>query len=150
MELILWRHAEAEVGSDDINRSLTRRGQQQAASMARWLRDRLPKNFRLLTSEAKRAIQTASALSKSYETYADFNPGHTLPEILKEINKLGENETIILVGHQPWIGNLASTLLTGGAHWWAVKKGAVWWIQKRAHNEQIQIRLQVMITPSML
>ena len=37
MDLILWRHAEAEVGSDDLARRLTVRGAKQARQMAAWL-----------------------------------------------------------------------------------------------------------------
>ena len=57
MDLILWRHAEAEEGSNDLARELTRKGQQQAGLMAAWLRLRLPRDFQLLASErAKRSI----------------------------------------------------------------------------------------------
>ena len=45
MDLILWRHAEAEVlreGSDDLARSLTPKGERQAARMATWLDGHLP------------------------------------------------------------------------------------------------------------
>lgn len=37
MDLILWRHAEAEDGSNDLARTLTRKGQQQTGQMAAWL-----------------------------------------------------------------------------------------------------------------
>lgn len=50
MDLILWRHAEAEEGSNDLARELTRKGQQQAGLMAAWLRLRLPRDFQLLAS----------------------------------------------------------------------------------------------------
>ncbi|MEO7547467.1 MAG: histidine phosphatase family protein, partial [Ramlibacter sp.] len=40
MDLILWRHAEAEdapEGGDDLDRALTSRGEKQAARVAAWL-----------------------------------------------------------------------------------------------------------------
>ena len=37
MNLILWRHAEAEDGADDLQRALTGKGRRQAARMAQWL-----------------------------------------------------------------------------------------------------------------
>jgi phosphohistidine phosphatase len=40
MDLILWRHAEAQDESengDDLQRSLTSRGEKQAARIAAWL-----------------------------------------------------------------------------------------------------------------
>ncbi len=42
MELILWRHAEAEDGTHDSERKLTAKGIKQAARMAKWLRARVP------------------------------------------------------------------------------------------------------------
>ena len=46
MEIILWRHAEAEDGVPgrvpDAARALTHRGQKQAKKMAKWLLERLP------------------------------------------------------------------------------------------------------------
>jgi len=44
MDLILWRHAEAEDagGKPDLERNLTRHGRKQAARMAEWLKPRLP------------------------------------------------------------------------------------------------------------
>lgn len=150
MELILWRHAEAEDGSDDLARALTRRGQQQAARMARWLRERLPRSTRVMCSEARRSVQTASALTKSYEIVPVLNPGASLPEILRLVNWLGDDEVVVLVGHQPWLGELASTLMSGEAQYWAVKKGGVWWLQHRQRDGVMQVRLQAMMTPGML
>ena len=41
MELILWRHADAEPGDPDLARRLTSKGQKQAERMAAWLGPRL-------------------------------------------------------------------------------------------------------------
>ena len=57
MDLILWRHAEAEEaadGGDDLERALTSRGEKQAARMAGWLDRQLPEGLRVLASPAKR------------------------------------------------------------------------------------------------
>ncbi|MGB6053615.1 MAG: histidine phosphatase family protein, partial [Burkholderiaceae bacterium] len=42
MELILWRHADAEPGEPDLERALTAGGRRQAAKMAAWLDRKLP------------------------------------------------------------------------------------------------------------
>ena len=50
MDLILWRHAEAEDvedGSEDLARALTPRGEKQAARMAAWLDRQLPEGLRI-------------------------------------------------------------------------------------------------------
>ncbi|MDP1716682.1 MAG: histidine phosphatase family protein, partial [Burkholderiales bacterium] len=68
MELILWRHADAEDGRPDAGRKLTAKGAKQAEVMAAWLRERLPEDTAVLVSPARRAQQTAQALSKKFET----------------------------------------------------------------------------------
>ena len=37
MNLLLWRHAEAQDGDPDLARELTARGRKQAEKMAHWL-----------------------------------------------------------------------------------------------------------------
>ena len=57
MDLILWRHAEAidlELVGDDMVRSLTPKGEKQAARMAVWLDRQLPDGTRILVSPARR------------------------------------------------------------------------------------------------
>ena len=46
MNLILWRHAEAEDGENDMKRALTKRGLHQAVLMAGWLKSQLPHDVR--------------------------------------------------------------------------------------------------------
>ena len=70
MDLILWRHAEAEdggIGIADSQRHLTARGEKQAREMAQWLKPRLPKKLRVLVSPAERTQQTARALALPFE-----------------------------------------------------------------------------------
>jgi phosphohistidine phosphatase len=78
MELILWRHADAEDGFPDIDRALTTKGQEDAKKMAAWLKPRLPKDTKILVSPAKRAQETASALELPFTTldalYPDPSP----------------------------------------------------------------------------
>jgi phosphohistidine phosphatase len=75
MDLILWRHAEAEPGEPDLGRRLTAKGIQQAERMARWLDRHLPATTRILTSPADRAEQTARALKRKYRVVPELAPG---------------------------------------------------------------------------
>ena len=68
MDLLLWRHAEAEDGIPDLKRKLTARGEKQAAQMAEWLKKNAPTNLRILVSPAVRCQQTAKALGLPFET----------------------------------------------------------------------------------
>ena len=53
MDIILWRHADAEDGADDLARRLTAKGEAQAAAMAKWLRRHLPADYVVLASPAR-------------------------------------------------------------------------------------------------
>ena len=62
MNLILWRHAEAEdQATSDLARRLTTRGTKQALAAAKWLKNRIDDDAIFLVSPAARTIQTAEA-----------------------------------------------------------------------------------------
>ena len=82
MDLILWRHAEAEPGEPDLGRRLTAKGIQQAERMAKWLDRHLPATARILTSPADRAEQTARALKRKYRVVPEIAPGATAAAVL--------------------------------------------------------------------
>ena len=65
MDLILWRHAEAEEGGPDLERKLTPKGRKQAKRVAAWLLQRLPSRFALLSSPAVRASASSAFSSAS-------------------------------------------------------------------------------------
>jgi phosphohistidine phosphatase len=82
MDLILWRHAEAEDSTPDLGRELTDKGRKQAARMADWLNPRLPQDIRILTSPATRALQTAQALGRYYDQVPALAPGTRADDVL--------------------------------------------------------------------
>ena len=50
MDLLLWRHAEAEDGEDDLKRRLTERGRKQARIMAKWIGEHQPRDLPIIVS----------------------------------------------------------------------------------------------------
>jgi phosphohistidine phosphatase len=150
MDLILWRHADAEEGSNDLERALTRKGQQQGRQMAAWLSERLPHDYLMVSSEAKRSQQTASFLSKAFQVIPAINPGASLEQVLAALDELRRVDTVVLVGHQPYLGRLAARLMAGDPQYWSVKKGAIWWLTMRHHSGDDPVRLKAMVTPGML
>lgn len=140
MDLILWRHAEAADGTPDLERELTRTGHRQARDMAKWLRKRLPANARVISSPARRAMQTAHALSKNAEIVAEIAPGASFGTLMAAAGWPGGSGTIVLVGHQPELGQAAAKLLTNSARTWSIRKGAIWWFTCRAGNKQVALR----------
>lgn len=152
MELILWRHAEAEDGGDgmlDQERCLTDRGRKQAAQVARWLRKHLPAKPRILVSPAKRTLQTADALKLAYEVEPRLGIGASAADVLAAAGWPGPGGTVLIVGHQPYLGRVAARLLAGAEDDWSIRKGAAWWFFSRTRNGRRQIRLAAAMAPEL-
>jgi phosphohistidine phosphatase len=150
MELILWRHADAEDGMHDSERKLTAKGVKQAARMAKWLRARIPEDAVILASPAKRAQQTARALSPNFKTVKEIGTSATPEDILLAAGWSGDNRTVVVVGHQPTLGETAAWLMTGNKAQWALKKGAVVWIAHRADVADARAHLRAFISVDLL
>jgi phosphohistidine phosphatase len=146
MDLILWRHADAEDGSPDAARKLTKRGQAQAASVAAWLKPRLPERCEILVSPAVRAQQTAAALGLPYSTSVKVGTGIAAADILAAAGWPERRSTVLIVGHQPTLGRVAATLLSGKEADWEIAKGVLWWFRQTG----IKAALGAVIDPDLL
>lgn len=148
MDLILWRHAEAQEGSedlDDLQRPLTVRGEKQAARMAAWLDRQLPEGLRVLCSPARRAEQTAQALGRKYKLRAELLPEGSAQDLLELVQWPHARGAVLVVGHQPVLGQTLARLLGMESGQCAVRKGAVWWLRQRQrleHSETILLAVQ--------
>src|SRR5437660_10768977 len=125
MELILWRHADAEEGADDMARRLIRKGEKQTAAMAKWLRAHPPKDYTVVASPAVRAQETAAALGAKVITEKTLAPGASPAAIIKAAQK--HKGLVIVVGHQPDLGHAAAQLVALARADWSIRKGAIWW-----------------------
>jgi phosphohistidine phosphatase len=143
MELILWRHADAEDGADDMARRLTPAGEKQAAAMAQWLRSHLPAHYMVLASPAVRAQQTAAALGASIVTDTTLAPGASPAAILKAAQQ--HKGTVLVVGHQPDLGRAAAYLVAKAHTDWQIEKGAIWWLAGDA-----PARIKAVVSPELL
>lgn len=153
MDLILWRHAEAEEGDGDLpdhQRRLTARGQKQAKQAARWLRAHLPRRRTILVSPAERTQQTANALEMSYQTEPRVGLGASARDVLNVAGWPQRNGAVLIVGHQPTLGRVAALLLGGAEADWSIKKGGVWWFSGRARNGETQTVLRAVVNPDLL
>lgn len=147
MDLILWRHAEAEPGEPDLERRLTAKGIKQAARVAHWLEGHLPDRCRVLVSPAQRAQQTAQALGRKFKTVDSLAPGASVAAVLGVANWPDAREPVLIVGHQPTLGELASFLLAGEESGWPIRKGALWWLSNRNREGSSAVLLRVAIGP---
>ena len=150
MELILWRHAEAEDGYPDDERALTEKGHAQAKKMAAWLKPLLPKDTQILVSPAKRAQQTADALGLPFTTLPEIAPGGSPQDLLKVANWDTSKGSVLIVGHQPTLGVAAAIAMTRKTHFWCVKKASIWWIASRIRAEDEQAIIRAVISHDML
>jgi phosphohistidine phosphatase len=150
MDLILWRHAEAEDGVADAQRALTARGRKQAKSVARWLRKRLPDGCRVLVSPAVRAQQTVAALDLTFATEPRVDVGASANDVLATAGWPDGGGAVLVVGHQPTLGRVAALALTGTATDWTIKKGAVWWLKRRVRNGAAEVLLRAVIAPDLV
>ncbi|HEX2010126.1 MAG TPA: histidine phosphatase family protein [Roseateles sp.] len=135
MDLLLWRHADAapaRVGEDDDERALTAKGERQARRMARWLAAALPADARILVSPARRAQQTARALGRPFDTCVALAAEADAEDLLAAAGWPMAARSVLVVGHQPMLGEAAALLLAGQRRPWAIKKGALWWLRGSA------------------
>ena len=153
MDLILWRHAEAEKanpGSDDLTRALTAKGEKQATRMAAWLDRQLPEGTRVVSSPARRCEQTVLALGRKYKLRPELGP-ETTPEALLEAAGWPNGKSVVLmVGHQPSLGPAIAKLLGLQGESCQVRQGTVWWIRTRERDGDVQTVVVAVQAPELL
>jgi phosphohistidine phosphatase len=145
MELFLVRHAIAEEpreGLEDAERALTPRGRSRFKRAARGLA-RLGVDLKLLLySPWRRAAETAELLGRLAPERASTEllarpPDDELLALVasKDAPRLG------LVGHEPWLSELAGWLLVGERRGFlALKKGGVIWLSGEPTPGGMQLR----------
>ena len=153
MDLILWRHAEAQLakeGQPDAERALTPKGERQAQRMAEWLNQRLAASTRVLASPTVRTQQTVRALGRPFRTVPALAPEGGVDALLAAARWPEAGEPVLVVGHQPTLGQVAARLLADADQPWAMRKGAVWWLRCREREGVAQVVLQAVQGPDML
>ena len=169
--IVIWRHAEAEQAEVenteyDVMRQLNSKGKTQAKRMARWLKQHLPKTTIVICSPAIRALQTAEALRYKIQTHDNLKPSASLADVLQVLNQLNKYQHVLIVGHQPWLGQLVSFLFEQSFNEnstiyslpkynnTSIKKGAVWWLRLRSNDTtsspNLTYQLFTVQTPSLL
>ena len=153
MDLILWRHAEAheaEPGQDDMERALTPKGQKQARRMADWLTSQLPDSCRILVSPALRTLQTVEPLKRKFKIVHELAPGADPEDVLMAANWPNGREPVLVVGHQPTLGQVAALLLSGHPQDWQIKKANAWWLVQREALDPYSLYLKGVMAPDLI
>jgi phosphohistidine phosphatase len=153
MDLIVWRHADAEDASapdTDMARCLSARGIRQATRMAQWLDRKLPDNARVLVSPAMRCEQTVVPLGRKYKICAELAPESSPDDLLKLVQWPGNKWPVVVVGHQPTLGQTVNRLLGLDGLDIAMRKGSLWWLRSRERDGKIQTIVVTVQSPDLL
>ena len=153
MDLILWRHAEAydaQPGASDMQRELTPKGYKQARRMADWLTSQLPEGCKILVSPARRTVQTAEPLGRKFKIVPELAPSADAVDVLQAANWPYAREPVLVVGHQPTLGQVAALLLSGQALDWEMKKANAWWIVQRDLQDPDSVYLKAVMGPDLV
>jgi phosphohistidine phosphatase len=124
MLLLLIRHAHAgardpERWPDDRDRPLTDKGRKTQRDVSRFLLKRNLVPALVLTSPWARAAETAEILARELALPDPPVPCPALADapdldrLAQDIGERGAEAMVALVGHSPWIEELAALLLTG-------------------------------------
>jgi phosphohistidine phosphatase len=117
--LVLVRHAQAGDAATDRDRPLTEQGQQQAAAVGERLAGMGVAPDRVLISPALRARQTweraRAALDGAPEPDVEERIyDNTVDGLFEVVRESGEDvQTLVVVGHNPAVGTLASVMDDG-------------------------------------
>jgi phosphohistidine phosphatase len=152
MDLILWRHAEAHPireGQSDLDRRLTANGERQARRMATWLHQHLPATTKMLVSPAARTVATADALERRYRIEPLLAPESGPDALLQAVQWPDAVAPVLVVGHQPALGQVVARLLAGVDAPWSVKKSGVWWLRSRVRDGVRQTVLHAVLGPDL-
>lgn len=135
VRIYLYRHGIAEdgrPGQSDAQRALTEEGRRRVAEIATGLQKLEVRPDHILASPLVRAQETAAITAElvapklKVETMAALAFGEPEDVLAELVGYIGSRE-LMLVGHQPSLGELASQLLTGSplAVPLPFKKGAI-------------------------
>lgn len=158
MDIILLRHADEAETETAMKRPLTARGAKQAQRIAEWLQRHGPKHLRVLCGPALAARQTAAALGHPIDLVRSLGPEAQASDLLaaaKWPDGGGKrNGAVVIVGHQPGLGALASLLLSGNDQAMSMKKASLWWFSQRKRERgqasDQQNVLRAVITPELV
>ena len=121
MRLYLMQHGTALSKEEDAERPLSSFGIEQVRKSAAGIRQLLPGIDLIACSPKRRAHQTAALVAEAVRfPYSDilvseaFLPKAEPQEVMGLLDREAGDSRILLVGHQPCLGRLATDLLQGG------------------------------------
>ena len=162
-EIYIMRHgiASKRTGDggalEDAKRNLTAEGKEKMRKIGRGLQSLCVSLDWIVTSPLVRAVETAEIVAQSFDPAVRLDlcdglrPGEPAEKILSLLAKQPGRVRVLLVGHEPDLGNLAARLIGAGPHANLVlKKGGCCLITSGHLSPGMQGQLVWWLTPRML
>jgi phosphohistidine phosphatase len=134
MEILIIRHGQAvddAPGLGDSGRWLTGKGRKVTRRVARWLaKQKHRRPATIWTSPLVRSVQTAeiiaeaAGLTEGVSVVAELSPTRDTAELLRLLSLHQGGQPLALVGHEPSLSTLVTSLL-GDVGWTGLKKSGV-------------------------
>ena len=107
--------------------------------------------FRTRPSLASQTLATDGAAPVRHEqTLNELNPDALPKEVLVGLGWGVKSEPIVIVGHQPWIGECIHWLSMDASAPLPVRKGAAWWLQSRERDGVNDVIIRAVATLELL
>jgi len=110
----------------------------------------LPEGVRIISSPAVRCEQTVKTLGRKVKYKSELLPIASVDDLLLTAGWPDSKMSVVLVGHQPVLGQAISYLLGISNGECSVRKGAVWWLRCRVRDGVTQTVVVSVQTPELL
>ena len=160
MDIYILRHGKAEERSSsiksDAKRKLTITGKKELEEIAKGI-----KNFGIsfdfiISSPLVRAVETAEIAAKylfdkKITIWDELKPESSVIDTQKKITDFSEYAKILLVGHEPHLSNLITSMISDDSEInMSLKKGGFAHIRGSASRSKISGSLRSLLTPKQL
>ena len=163
MKLYILRHGEAAEHGDpryknDTDRPLTLKGIQRTKTLAHALRQMETTFDVIFSSPLVRARETAEIVERGLRLHGrlelseHLGPSGDMEKLVHQLNKVRPTpESILLVGHEPYLSSLISLLCTGGSHLsLALKKGGLCRMEAESLSAARCANLEWLLSPRLI
>jgi len=114
--------------------------------MAHWLDDHLEGDWKILVSPAQRTLQTVEPLDREFEVSEAISTATNAAKVLRAAG-WPDGGNVLVVGHQPTLGEVAGLLLKGEEVGVAIRKGAIWWFVAREREGKMEAIVKTVLEP---
>lgn len=161
MDVFILRHGKAEERStnvaSDSKRSLTEVGKKDLAEIAKGMKNLDIEFDLIISSPLNRAKETADIISeklykkKKIALWDELKPESDVLDTHKKLAQFPPDAKILLVGHEPHLTNLISSIISPECNVSInLKKGGFVWLRTSSSKSKILGSLRSILTPKQL